>query len=105
MVACSEVRAEVLPVILSLLPLTLVQDVLASMYTLFPASMQAPLPEPRDYASYAQEYLFDPLLMQLCRCYGPLLTKVRGVGHSRVHLSGAVVFIRQGSPLSYVHAK
>ncbi len=47
------------------------------LQTLLVAHAQTPLPGPRDFSLFAEEYLFDPLLMQLCRCYGPLLTKVR----------------------------
>ena len=32
---------------------------------------------PRDMSEHANQYLFDPVLMQLLKKYGPWLTKVR----------------------------
>ena len=39
--------------------------------------MQAELPKPCDYSAHVNDYQFDPVLMELCRSVGQLMTKVR----------------------------
>lgn len=43
---------------------------------LFLFLQQADLPEPRDFTDRMQDYVFDPLLMELCKSAGRYMTKV-----------------------------
>ena len=42
--------------------------------------MQAELPEPCDLSAHMKDYEFDPVLMEVCKSVGKLMTKVREGG-------------------------
>ena len=43
---------------------------------LTPPTLQAELPESRDFSADAQNFRFDPLLVALCKSAGQFMTKV-----------------------------